>query len=359
MTITYLTLRSMKFKNNILFLLIVSAVVGYGFIYSSSSEIEKIVVLSSEIESQNLVDIEIALGGEKPNHYMKEFDSELAKVGELLIKEGKASYNGKNGSLISPYFNCTDCHNLVKETESLTDLDPQNRLDYLIKKGLPYTPGSTFHGIYNRTKYYNDDYDKKYGDLVIDARDTLENAIQLCAEYCASGRPLVDWELNAIMHYYKSQELKIKDLNLSDEELNKIETLVKNEKTNKEVLKTLQSKYINAYGATFTGAKAESDRKYGEGGDVENGKKIYESGCMYCHNNSRVTFLNLDDDVLSGTYLWKHRKGYDDLSVYQVVRWGTYPIVGRQQYMPLYTKEKMSNQQLEDLMSYIKELAKK
>jgi mono/diheme cytochrome c family protein len=348
----------MKFKNNILFLLIVSSVIGYGFIYNTSFEKEKIIALSSEIESQNLVDIEIAIGGERPNHYMKDFDPELAKAGELLIKEGKASYNGKNGSIISPYFNCTDCHNLVKETESLTDLDPQHRLDYLVKNKLPYTPGSTFYGIYNRTSFYNDDYDKKYGALVIDARDTLENAIQLCAEYCASGRPLVDWELNAIMHYYKSHELKIKDLNLSNSELTEIKSSVKNNQSNKKVLEALQAKYIQAYGATFTGAKSEANRKYGEGGDVENGKKIYESGCMYCHKNKRVTFLNLDDDVLSGKYLWSHRKGYDDLSIYQVVRWGTYPIIGRQQYMPLYTKEKMSDQQLEDLMSYVKELAK-
>lgn len=359
MTITYLILRTMKFRNNIFFLLIVFSIVCYGFIYNTSSETEKISALSSETKSLNLTDIEIALGGEKPNHFMKDFDPELAEAGEKLIKEGKASYKGKNGSIISPYFNCTDCHNLVKETESLTDLDPQHRLDYLVDKGLPFAPGSTFYGIYNRTNYYNDDYDKKYGDLVIDARDTLENAIQLCAEYCASGRPLVDWELNAIMHYYKSQELKIKDLDLSNSELNKIKSSLENGGQKQEALELLKSKYIQGYAATFTGAKAESKRKYGEGGDVENGKKIYESGCMYCHKNSRVTFLNLDDDVLSGQYLWKHRKGYDDLSIYQVVRWGTYPIVGRQQYMPLYTKEKMSDKQLEDLMSYIKELAKK
>lgn len=349
----------MKFKNNIIFLLILSSIIGYGFIYGYSLETKKIIALSTELENQNVVDVEIALGGEKPNHYMSGFDVELAAAGEKLIKEGKASYKGKNGSLISPYFNCTDCHNLVKETESLTDLDPQHRLDYLVKNDLPYTPGSTFFGIYNRSNYYNDDYDKKYGDLVVDARDTLENAIQLCAEYCASGRPLVGWELNAIMHYYKSNELKIKDLDLSDSELSKIKSSIKNNENKKEALDILQTHYINGYAATFTGAKAESKRKYGEGGNVDNGKKIYESGCMYCHENSRVTFLNLNDDVLSGKYLWKHRKGYDDLSVYQVVRWGTYPIVGRQQYMPLYTKEKMSKEQLEDLMSYIKELANK
>lgn len=347
----------MKIKQYILLLIFATSFIGYGFIHSKSIQKWEITELSSELSNQNVVDVEHKLGGSKPNHYLKTYDDELAEVGEELITKGKSSYNNKNGSLISPYFNCTDCHNLVKETERITDLDPQNRLDYLVKNNLPYTPASTFYGIYNRTKFYNDDYDKKYGDLVIDARDTLENAVQLCAEYCASGRPLVDWELNAIMHYFKSKELKIKDLNLSKEELNKVSLTLNRNKTDKETLRLIQSKYVQRYPATFTGAKAEQNRNYGKGGDAENGKKIYESGCMYCHKNQRVTFLNLDDDVLSGNYLWKHRKGYDDLSIYQVVRWGTYPIVGRQQYMPLYTKEKMSEQQLEDLMSYIKELA--
>lgn len=349
----------MKLKQTILLFIIVVSIIGYGFIHSNSVLKSEIIQLSSDLENQNVVEVEVGLGAKKPNHYIKKHDAELAKAGLKLLTEGKASYNEKNGSIISPYFNCIDCHNMVKETEKLTDLDPQHRLDYLVKNELPYTPGSTLYGIYNRSKFYNDDYDKKYGDLVIDARDTLENAVQLCAEYCASGRPLVDWELNAIMHYFKSQELKLKDLNLNEEELKRIGSSLKNNTQNKEALSLIQSKYIDGYPATFTGAKAEDKRKYGEGGDIENGKKIYESGCMYCHKNKRVTFLNLDKDVLSGQYLWKHRKGYDDLSIYQVIRWGTYPIIGRQQYMPLYTKEKMSDEQLEDLMSYIKELAKK
>lgn len=349
----------MKLKQYILLLIFVTSIIGYSFMRVNNFEKKQIIDVSEDFNNLNVVDVEFALGGSKPNHYMSEYDKKLAQAGEVLLKKGKASYNNKNGSLISPHFNCTDCHNMVKETEDITDLDPQNRLDYLVENNLPYTPGSSLYGIYNRSKFYNDDYDKKYGELVIDARDTLENAIQLCAEYCASGRPLVDWELNAIMHYFKSQELKIKDLDLNSQEQSNIKTLLENKKSDKEALTLIQSKYISGYPATFTGAKGEDQRKYGEGGDVENGKKIYESGCMYCHKNKRVTFLNLDNDVLSGQYLWKHRKGYDDLSIYQVVRWGTYPIIGRQQYMPLYTKEKMSDKQLEDLMSYIKELAKK
>lgn len=347
----------MKQKQYILLIISVISLIGFGFI-NSNMEQQKIFQISDDFENRKVLEIEIALGGNQPNHYMADYDTTLAAIGKKLITEGKATYNNKLGSLISPYFNCTDCHNLVRETKNLSDLDPQHRLDYLVKNDLPYTAGSTLFGIYNRIKFYNGDYDKKYGDLVIDARDTLENAVQLCAEYCASGRPLVDWELNAIMNYFKSQELYIKDLNLNQEELSLIKSSLGKNHSDKEALPIIQSKYVNRYPATFTGAKAEEKRKYGKGGDVENGKKIYQSGCLYCHKNKRVTFLNLEDDVLSGRYLWKNRKGYDDLSIYQVVRWGTYPIVGRQQYMPLYTKEKMSDQQLEDLMSYIKEIAK-
>lgn len=312
-----------------------------------------------QLEQFAVMEVEKKLGKVVPPHYMDAYDQELANIGEELIKKGKSSFNGKSGKLISAYFNCTDCHNLVRESEDLTNLDPQDRLDYLTNRNLPFTAGSTFFGIYNRTSFYNDDYYKKYGDLVNDAKDSLANSIQLCAEYCASGRPLEQWELDAILHYYKREELKIAELGLSSKELRIVSDALDKNDDQQKALEILNSHYVKKYGATFTGAMPEHKRKYGEGGDVINGEKLYKSACMYCHENVRVTYLDLDDDVLSGKYLWNHKEGYDDLSVYQVIRWGTYPIAGRQQYMPLYPKEKMSDKQLEDLMAYIKKLANK
>jgi len=337
---------------------LLSVMISFGFILKSNENTSEITLID-EVERLSVTEVEHALGAPLPNHYMKNYDEELAKIGEQLITEGKANYNGEKGKVISPYFNCTDCHNLVKETEDITNLNPQDRLDYAVGNDLPYTAGSTFFGIYNRSKYYNGDYDKKYGDLVIDARDTLENAIQLCAEYCASGRKLVPWELEAIMHYYKKNELEVADLGLTNQEMKLVNTALNREINQEEALTLLQTSYVNRYPATFTGAMPENKRSYGSKGNPENGEKIYRSACMFCHENSRVTYLNLTDDVLSGQYLWNHREGYDDLSVYQVARWGTYPITGRKQYMPLYTKEKMSDDQLEDLMAYIKKIANK
>ena len=302
----------------------------------------------------------ISLGNSPLIHHMDEFNPELAQVGEQLIREGKANYKEYRGKRISSYFVCTDCHNLVPESSSLVDLDPQARLDYAVKNEIPFLPGSTLHGLYNRTSFYNDDYYKKYGDLVFGARDTLENAIQLCAEYCASGRPLVQWELDAMMHYFKREELKLSDLGLSADEFTLVTTAQnKPQKIKDAALASLKDKYTRAYNAHFSGSLSEDKRDYGFKGNAANGKKIYESSCMYCHGNARVTYLNLDNDVLSASFLWNNKEGYDDKSIYQVIRWGTYPITGRKQYMPLYTAEKLTDIQIEDLMAYIKQLAKK
>lgn len=302
----------------------------------------------------------VQLGNPPLLHHMDAFDSELAAVGEQLVKEGKADYQEYRGKRISSYFVCTDCHNLVPETASLTNTNSQDRLDYAVKNKIPFLPGSTLYGLYNRTSFYNDDYYKKYGDLVIGARDSIENAIQLCAEYCASGRPLVDWELKAMMHFFKREELKLADLNLSEDALILVTTAEnKPQKIRDAALASLKDKYITGYSAHFSGSISEDNRAYGSKGDATNGKKIYESACMFCHANSRVTYLNLDNDVLSASFLWNNKEGYDDKSIYQVIRWGTYPITGRKQYMPLYTSEKMTDSQLEDLMAYLKQLAKK
>ena len=86
---------------------------------------------------------------------------------------------------------------------------------------------------------------------------------------------------------------------------------------------------------------------------------IYEKSCLYCHAQKRVTNLGLDKGVLSGRMFWRNIEKYSDKSIYQIIRYGTYAKVGRRQYMPRYTKEKMSDEQINDLVAYIKQIAKK
>lgn len=298
------------------------------------------------------------LGSKAYIHSMETFNPEKAKMGEDLILNGRTIRNGKKSKRISSYFVCTDCHNLTKEFNELGSEDASERLTFAKENGIPFLPGSTFYGIYNRTQFYNDDYVKKYGDLVTNARDTLENAVQLCAKYCSSGRYLKEWELDAIMHYYKKNELRVKDIEINPNDTKNIlysQKLKEEEKT--RLTEVVNNAHRQSYSATFLPTMDINKRKFGEGGDIEKGKSIYNKSCLHCHANKRVTYLNLGNDKLSGKMFVKNLKNYKDKSLYQIIRWGTYAKVGRKQYMPLYTQEKMSDEQINDLVAYIKTLA--
>ncbi len=45
------------------------------------------------------------------------------------------------------------------------------------------------------------------------------------------------------------------------------------------------------------------------------------------------------------------------LSIYHIIREGTYSEAGHKEYMPLYPLEKLSHQQVEDLRAYIEKEA--
>ncbi len=337
------------------FTLVALIIVGTSLIGSrEQSRIDKLDLSQSSVEQ-----VLTQLGNKPLLHAISEVDLEQAKIGEDLIFNGYTTIDGKKSKRISNYFVCTDCHNTTREFDDASSETAANRLSYAKKNRLPFLPGSTFWGIYNRTSFYNDDYVKKYGAMVDDARHSIGNSVQLCSKYCSSGRYLEDWELKAILHYYKKNELLIGDLGLSDQDLSALSGGNLSDSEKKRLTEVILSKYRQSYGATFMETMDRNVRPYGEGGNVENGKFIYEKACMFCHNNMRVTYLHLDNGQLSGGFLWKNRKNYTDQSIYQIVRHGTYSKAGRKQYMPLYTKEKMSDEQLNDLVAYIKQIAKK
>lgn len=299
------------------------------------------------------------LGADPLIHNITDVDLAKAKVGEDLIFKGYTVRDGKKSKRISPYFVCTDCHNTGREFDNTASEDPADRLHYAKENGLPFLPGSTLWGIYNRETFYNDDYVEKYGDLVVNARDTLANAVQLCSKYCSSGRYIEDWELEAIMHYFKKNELHLSDINIPDKDKFALVDGSLNQSQKENLAKSIKDSYRQAYSATFMETMDRNARPYGKGGNAENGKLIYKKACMFCHENKRVTYLHLDDGKLSGRFLWRNRKKYNDQSIYQIVRHGTYSMTGRKQYMPHFTEEKMSDAQLNDLVAYIKQIAKK
>jgi mono/diheme cytochrome c family protein len=311
----------------------------------------------SLIQETPVEDVLTLLGEPISEHYLSTADPVKVKIGEDLIKKGFTKKGIFRSKRISTYFVCTDCHSLGRESEDSRKTSPEDRLNYAIKNDQPFYPGSTFWGIYNRIAWYNGDYDEKYGNIISEAKTSLSESIQVCAEYCSAGRTLEDWEVEAILHYYKANELKMKDIQLEDEVNKLVGSMKRSDKENVYLKEQIENSFKRKENATFLKTMPREERKYGENGNIKRGEEIFDRSCMHCHFQGRVSHLKLDKDILTARWFVKNLKEYKDETLYQIIRYGTYTRAGRNQYMPLYTEEKMSNSQIEDLVAYIKQLA--
>lgn len=289
------------------------------------------------------------LGDKAPDHLPRtDLKGVSADLGRRLIHEG-ISRSGRQ----SKHFVCTSCHNTVREDPDLRRSDPEARLRFAVANNLPFLPGTTLYGVVNRTSYYNGDYDKKYGDLVRPARHDLRGAIQLCATECAQGDALDEVEMESVLAYLWTIDLKVQDLALSSQEEEEVEQALAGTAEAGPAIALVKRHYLPASPATFVTPPPDRRAGYAETGHPEQGAIIYARSCLHCHGEQRYSFFNLDQTKYSFDYLAKHFPRYTRYSTYQVVRYGTSPIPGKQAYMPHYPLERMSNQQLEDLRAYI------
>lgn len=295
---------------------------------------------------------------ELPHQLDYSIEGVSSKRGEQIIKYGfTVNYKGNKVKKQSKHFVCTSCHNLKKEDPDLSVSDPEDRLRYAIENDLPFLQGTSLYGAVNRTSFYNGDYYKKYGDLVYDARSDIRNAIQLCATECAQGRALDDWEIESILSYLYDIDLKVDDLAINAIERDFIETALNDDGSKEEAIELIKSKYLAGSPATFVDPPVNRKKLTFENPDLQMGKMIYEKSCLYCHENGKYSFLTLDNTKLTFAHLSKKANGYKRHSMYQVIRYGVPSYVMKKSYMPHYTAEKMSENQLNNLRAYIDYMA--
>lgn len=300
------------------------------------------------VSDLSVEDVLLKLGDKQPLHYIQNLNLDSVKMGHDLITTGriKDSRNKKQ----SKFFVCIDCHNVVPEVSDLSDESPSARIKYGKEKNIAFLPASTFYGMYNKTNWYNGDYAKKYGSLVAPTRDTLVNAIQLCATQCSQGRKLDNWEVRTILHYYKSIALQVRDLRVTSKEMDRLtKYVISNDKGG---VKLLKSKFNEINDATFGQTQLPVIDGYKP--DIENGAYIFNNGCLHCHGSgNNITNFEFDDNQLTMAFLESQISHYNHFSVPYLVRKGTYAIAGKKAYMPQYPLEKMSHEQLLDLLGYI------
>ncbi|MCB0760534.1 MAG: cytochrome c [Flavobacteriales bacterium] len=306
-----------------------------------------------------VVEVLQLLGEPLPDHYATAADEMKIEIGRQLVLEGKARIPGGGSTrAISRFFICTDCHNQVQEDPILSVSDPDARLAYAIQNDLPFLQATTFWGISNREHWYNDDYFKKYGALVEPARNSLAEATQLCAKECSSGRYLEEWELECILQYYRTIELHVSDLNLSDKELVELNKAVGSEGKHKSAVAKLKSRYMLASPAHLGHVPEDLVKGYDTApGNPQTGKEIYERSCKTCHSGHRCSQFILDDATVTFKKLRNHLDKHTYFNLYEITRKGTYAQPGHKQYMPMYPLERLSDQQLEDLRAYVEQEA--
>jgi mono/diheme cytochrome c family protein len=235
-------------------------------------------------------------------------------------------------------------------------------LKYAIENNVPYLQGTTFFGIVNREKFFNGDYQQLYATApdIQAARADLRKAIGVCATNGAQGRALEAWETESILAYFWTLQLRLSDLSLTKEDREKIEFAVTEKSSLSRAVNIVENKYLDNSPAKFTPAMEyrtlDSQISRNEA-RIANGKKIYDLGCKHCHAGKRFAPIAFDDKPKTFKKLVNQLKQGHKKSFYKITRYGTYKTGSKKAYMPQYTAEKMTDEQLLDLRIYIEKMA--
>ncbi len=90
-------------------------------------------------------------------------------------------------------------------------------------------------------------------------------------------------------------------------------------------------------------------------GNPKNGAIIWDISCKTCHKSNGVSLMTFNNSKLIKKKLIKHLGRNSHFDLYRITRNGTHPILGHKAYMPYFPKERLSSQQLKDLISYLRQ----
>lgn len=304
-------------------------------------------------QSSLLNDVLAALGDSVPTLTSTDV-TVSAEHGYNLIHRGFTVRDGNDTTRrISRHFVCTDCHNTVREDPDLRASDPEARLDYAVAHNLPFLQGTTLYGVVNRSTWYNGFYLEKYKPAAEEAHRDLVRAVQLCASECSQGRLLDQWELESVFAYLESIGYRLGDLDLGASVWKRLEESTTDTAMHDEMIEELQSYYLHGSPATLAPVPDITDKDYANAGDSARGSAIYRLSCLHCHGSNGSADFELDYDLQSFKKLRAKSRRATAKGLFHIILRGTEPNQHDTAYMPLYTRERLSPQQFNDLISYI------
>jgi hypothetical protein len=292
---------------------------------------------------------------------------QYAEWGRNLVTRGRVDnppVGPSPSALLAETYRCVHCHNLVREDAKLTVQDPELR-ERAIRLAaasepakrdgtiLGLTPGTTFFGAVNRESFYNGHYERYRRLRVANGErmnpERLADAIQVCCSYCSAGRLPEAWELDSLLAFFWTLELRFKDLDLPEKEGQALlELLISDvEEKKREGRQALRRHYLLKSRADATEephVSKDATDSYADGtaytGEARRGKLLYRSACAGCHGGG--VHPQAGAELVAGDkrfheYVWKGTER-DGL------------------YMPLFTAQRLSRQQAADIRAYLHSL---
>ncbi len=306
------------------------------------------------------------LGKIKQNMLDTSRQQSVSKGYELVHQAQTTDFNQRKMGKIAN-MPCVACHNVQPEHHDLQILDPQKRLIYADSMKMPFLPGAPFYGIVNRIYFFTEDYQAIYKNelepknkLMKSAHLELRKAIQACNQIYAKGRELENWETESILAYLWTLEIKMGDLQIPAADMEDVNYSLQNNTGNAKAVNVLRRHYPEVYPATLSAPPPVAKRKKTSPilNNFNNGRKIYELSCLYCHGGKKYADFKLDENQSTFLFL---KKNFDDstsrFSIYDALRY--YPNAkSNRTGSPHFTQQRLSDQQLQDLRFYIIQMAK-
>lgn len=299
-----------------------------------------------------------SLGKVNVNSLYKNTPHDVKKGEQLVTKGLTINFKDKTTPRTSPKLTCIACHSTTPEHPSYGTMDPQVRLEHADSTGQPFLPGPPLYGVVNRISFFMDDYQRtfqhKNSYALRDGHRNIRLAIQACNTIYAKGRTLEDWELESILAYLWTLELKMGDLGVPDSIVAIVEESVQTNRGNSKAVNLMRRYYPEVYPATLVPPVPVEERQEVSPilNDYNNGEAVWRRSCLHCHANRRYSDLKLDSSPPTFKWLKKHMDTGSRHDFYDAVRYSPNSKANRTR-PPHYTLERMSDQQLQDLRFYI------
>lgn len=288
-------------------------------------------------------------------------DLKEVEKGRQLVERG--TFGERGITKISTHYQCVDCHNVKSDAVGYS-VSPEVRLEE-IDGAMVMSQGSSFEGIVNREAWYNGIWGVKYGsygEVFGVANQSLSKSVELCASICSQGRELAEYERELILAFFWSLQLTLSDLafDRQDFELletykNKYENAVEEGSVFAAVLQLSAVQFLkDKYPQTSPAVPGSMELDITSGGNAENGRRVYEKACQHCHQEQAKHIK-----MPAGKGLAPLLKAYRNGILLHYVRNGTQR--GSDDafsYMPLFTRQRLSDGQVVDLAAYLREAGK-